>query len=222
LVAQVIDIMKRNISDGTWPVGSQLPLETELQDLYGVSRVTLRQAVQALVHVGLLETVQGSGTFVTASSELDAVLSRYLADSDLVHLLEARLAVEPEAADIAARRVTSAELSRMEQLLAESLRVAEAGDAEKLVPLSADFHRSVVLAAHNPLLTALYEAIEPATETTVRSGSDHAPLTSFVHEHGQILDALKRGDGEAAFAAARSHLGGVLVAQHPTDRESGQ
>lgn len=214
LVQQVIEILQHDIASGRWPVGSRLPLEADLLNEHGVSRVTLRQAVQALVHVGALETIQGSGTFVRASNEPDAVLARSLSGNHLSYLLEARLAIETEAAELAAVRATPEDLEILSTALSESRTAAERSDLDALAPLSARFHHSIVVAAHNPVLTHLYCAIESGTEHSVREGSSHQPLTYFVHEHTEILDAITRGDASAALATARAHLTAVLH-EHP-------
>lgn len=210
LVQQVIENLQHRVSSGEWRIGSKLPLETELLEQYRVSRVTLRQAVQALVHVGVLETIQGSGTFVRAAHELDAVLARFLDGEQLRHLLEARLAIESEAAELAAARATHEDLEGLAAVHEESREAAERGGIDMLAPLSARFHREVVLAAHNPVLAQLYKPIAADTEHTIREASSSRPITSYVDEHATILKAISRRDGMAAFAAARGHLIDVL------------
>lgn len=222
LVQQVIENLQYSIGTGRWPVGSKLPLEAELLDEYEVSRVTLRQAVQALVHVGMLETIQGSGTFVRASHELDAVLARFLGGEELRHLLEARLAIEAQAAELAAAHATRAEIDELADVLTQSRAVAASGDINALAPLSARFHRGVILAAHNPVLTQLYNPLADDTEHTIRDATSPRPITSFIDEHTTILEAISRGDGEAAFAAARSHLAGVLREQAERSHDGGE
>ncbi|MFD9826409.1 FadR/GntR family transcriptional regulator [Tsukamurella tyrosinosolvens] len=221
LVQQVIENLQYGISAGRWPVGSKLPLEAELLEEYQVSRVTLRQAVQALVHVGMLETIQGSGTFVRASHELHAVLARFLDGEELRHLLEARLAIEAQAAELAAAHATSEEIDELAEVLARSRAAATSGDIDALAPLSARFHRGVVVAAHNPVLTQLYSPLADDTEHTIREATSPRPMASFVDEHATILEAISRGDGEAAFVAARSHLAGVLHEQAERSRAPG-
>lgn len=210
LVPQVIEILQDNINSGRWPLGSRLPLEAELLAQYKVSRVTLRQAVQALVHVGMLETIQGNGTFVRAASELDAVLGRYLDNEQLTYVLEARLAIEGEAAEIAATRATAEDLERMHAILNESRRAAAADDPEGLAPLSAAFHLAVVDAAGNPVISQLYRALEEGTARSLREVSAHQPLTAFVDEHSAILDAIRARRGDVALTAARHHLTAVI------------
>lgn len=212
LVGQVIENLQYSISSGEWPVGSKLPLETELLETFGVSRVTLRQAVQALVHVGVLETIQGKGTFVLASHEIDTVLSRYLRGEDLRHLLEARLAIEAEAASLAALRATDEEIEQLTTILDQSRSIAQQGDIAALAPLSALFHNGIVAAAHNPVLFQIYSPLAAETEYTVLEASEHQPLLQFVDEHAEILEAISRHDSEAAFSLARNHLADTLEA----------
>lgn len=213
LVQQVIEDLQERITRGEWPVGSKLPLEAELMQIYDVSRVTLRQAVQSLVHVGVLETIQGSGTYVRSSHELNAVLARFLSGEELRHLLEARLAIESEAAALAAIRATQEEIDELAAILAESRSFAEQGDLEGLAPYSSRFHRGVVEAAHNPVLSRLYSPIAADTADTIRESESPRPIVSFVDEHMVILDAIARRDSEAAFSAARGHLSDVLREQ---------
>lgn len=210
LVRHVLAELQGGIQRGEWGLGSKLPPEAELLARLGVSRVTLRQAVQSLVHVGVLETIQGSGTYVRATNELDAVLGRFLQGSDLGYLLEARLAIEAEAAELAAVRAHTEDLQLMTALLRDSRSAAEQGDLEALTALSTRFHLAVVLAAGNPVIAHLYRGMDVGTEQSIREASSHQPLTSFVDEHEAILDAIQRRDPALALSRARHHLTAVL------------
>ena len=79
LVPQVIEQLRTQIATGEWPVGSRIPTEPDLVAALGVGRNTVREAVRALVHAGVLECRQGSGTYVTATHELTGVVARRLA-----------------------------------------------------------------------------------------------------------------------------------------------
>src|SRR5262249_50494448 len=76
LSRQVIDEFERLISSGEWPLGEKIPAEPELMAALGVSRNTVREAVRALVHTGLLDARPGDGTYVTATDGLEAALDR--------------------------------------------------------------------------------------------------------------------------------------------------
>ncbi|EWM16430.1 GntR-family transcriptional regulator, partial [Kutzneria sp. 744] len=89
LVDQVIEQMRKAISSGEWPVGQRIPAEPELVSALGVGRNTVREAVRALAHAGLLEVRQGDGTFVRATSELSGAVRRLVGD-ELREVLEVR------------------------------------------------------------------------------------------------------------------------------------
>ena len=79
LISQVTEQLRNEIRSGTWPIGSKIPTEPELSELTGTGRNTVREAVQALVHAGMLERRQGSGTYVVAVSDLGGTLGNYFA-----------------------------------------------------------------------------------------------------------------------------------------------
>src|SRR3982751_587634 len=106
LIEQVIEQLRAQITSAPWAVGERIPTETELSQLTATSRNTVREAVQSLVHAGLLERRQGSGTYVLASSELAGAVSRRVALASNRDVLEVRRALEVGAARLAAARRT--------------------------------------------------------------------------------------------------------------------
>src|SRR3954454_19626860 len=106
LFDQVIGQLRDQITSGRWPVGSRIPTEPELVEQLGVARNTLREAVRALAHNGLLDIRQGSGTYVLATSGFGAVMQRRFAGADARHVAELRSALEATAAALAAGRRT--------------------------------------------------------------------------------------------------------------------
>ena len=86
LIEQVIDQLREQIVAGTWAIGARIPTEAELAQLTGTSRNTVREAVQSLVHAGLLERRQGSGTYVLAASEFAGAVSRRIATAHRLHV----------------------------------------------------------------------------------------------------------------------------------------
>src|SRR3954449_6257021 len=94
LADQVIAALRAQITTGEWPVGSRIPTEPELVEQLGVARNTVREAVRALAHNGLLDIRQGSGTYVVATSELAVVMQRRFSDAEPLHVAELRGALE--------------------------------------------------------------------------------------------------------------------------------
>src|SRR5690554_7581348 len=90
LVETAIESLRQNIESGEWPVGTRLPVEAELSEALGISRNTIREAVRVLVHVGMLETRQGDGTYVRANRDAGETLRR-IARSKLADRKSTRL-----------------------------------------------------------------------------------------------------------------------------------
>ena len=203
LVDQVIDQLRQTIADGDWPVGQRIPPESHLVEVLGVSRNTVREAVRALAHAGLLEVRQGDGTFVRATSELSGVLRR----AELREVLQVRRALEVEAARLAASARTDADLHALREALGARDHAAHALDEERerMVDLDTRFHQLVVRCSHNTLLIELYQGVLEAVRASVLTTA-HNPALPWVLDHGRLLAAIEDGDAERS-----AHEAGVIV-----------
>src|ERR1043165_2392863 len=115
LVDQVIEQLRTAVAQGDWPLGTRIPTEVELGEQLGVGRNTVREAVRALAHTGLLEVRQGDGTYVRATSEVSGAIRR-LCGSELREVLQVRRMLEVEAARLAATDHTDEELANLRAL----------------------------------------------------------------------------------------------------------
>src|SRR5258707_12264042 len=84
LCDEVIAQLREQISSGTWPVGDRIPPESELVERLQVGRGTVREAIKALAHIGLLEVRQGDGTYVKSRSELAGALRRQMGSATAI------------------------------------------------------------------------------------------------------------------------------------------
>ncbi|HVN11388.1 MAG TPA: FadR/GntR family transcriptional regulator [Kineosporiaceae bacterium] len=210
LIEQVIDQLREQIETGTWGIGSRIPTESELAQLTGTSRNTVREAVQSLVHAGLLERRQGSGTYVLASSELAGAVSRCVAAAHHVHVLEVRRTLEVGAARLAALHRTPDDVARLRTLLAERNAAMRRGDVDTQIALDVALHRAIGQAAHNPVLTELYENVIDTLRENVRSNMDVHGGTDE-SEHVALVDAIDEQDPERAEAEAAAFLDDLLA-----------
>lgn len=144
---QVAEQMEQLIEQGQWKVGEKLPPEMELMDKFGVSRNTLREAIRALVHAGLLETKQGSGTLVRSTSVLGAALKRHVKKSTMMETLEVRFALEKQAAKMAAERRTEGDLAKLEASVSETKVASEKEDIDQFITSDIEFHKAIVQAS---------------------------------------------------------------------------
>lgn len=215
LIDQVIDQLREQITAGAWAIGSRIPTEAELAQLTGTSRNTVREAVQSLVHAGLLERRQGSGTYVLAASELAGAVSRRVAVARRMHVLEVRRALEVGAARLAAQRRTPEDVTRLRGLLAERNAAAARGELAEAAARDASLHRAIGQAAHNPVLTELYEHFLDAVHESILS-STLANSGQDPDEHVALVEAIAAGDEHAAGQEAARFLD-LLLRQSPPE-----
>lgn len=192
LVDQVIAQLRTSVSAGEWPVGTRIPTEPALVAALGVGRNTVREAVRALAHSGILEVRQGDGTYVRATSEVSGAVRR-LCGSELREVLEVRRCLEVEGARLAATARTADDLAEIRALLTRR----DALDArDEFVRADTDLHFAVVRASHNAVLTELYrgltEVVTASVATTVETHAfDRIP-------HDGLVEAIAAGDVDRA------------------------
>jgi DNA-binding FadR family transcriptional regulator len=202
---QVIATLRQQITSGAWPVGSRIPTEPALVEQLGVARNTIREAVRALAHNGLLDIRQGSGTYVMATSELAGVMRRRFADADSRDVPELRGALEITAAGLAAGRRTSSDLAHLDALLEERERAWKSADRDMFVGADTAFHLAVVAASHNQVLVELYADLGEVIRDSLRAHFSEDLRPDEYMDHSRLLQALRSGRADLAAAEAASH-----------------
>ena len=208
LADQVIAQLRTQITSGEWPVGSRIPTEVELVEQLGVARNTVREAVRALAHNGLLDIRQGSGTYVLATSELAGVMHRRFADADRDQVVELRLALEAAAARLAATRRTAPDLKLLDTALTRREDAWRSGDVENFIQTDAAFHQAVMAAAHNEVISALYADLGEVLRTELRQTVGPVLTEGNYLSHAGIVAAIREGDPEKASLEASVVLTG--------------
>lgn len=209
-----VSVLRSFIVEGGYERGGRLPPERHLTDELGLSRATLRKALNALERDGVIWRHVGKGTFVS-----DGVAPR-MASGAMIELgrqltpfrmMRARLAIEPAIAREAAVNASGEALQKM-------LRAAERAKAattwKEYEQQDDIFHRSIAEASDNLLLLALFDQLNEVrravawgsvTRESAKPSSDHS---SFA-EHDAIAAAISDRDTGAAYEAMRKHLGSV-------------
>lgn len=203
LIDQVAARFQEEISSGRWPVGERIPVEADLVTAFGVGRNTVREALQSLVHAGLLSREQGRGTFVISTSELSGSLARQLAGGSRHHYLELRLALDSTAASLAALRRTDADIELLRDLRTRREESWSSDDPDVRAAADLALHRAIVAATHNPLYLQLYSSMTDVFASHMRheeSGDDDA---AHRHHH-DLVEAVAEGDADRASALVRS------------------
>jgi len=199
LIHLVAGKMRELIVSGEWPVGSRIPTEPELVVQTGVGRNTIREAVQSLVHAGLLQRRQGSGTYVIATSELPTAINRQFAGALQRDVLEVRQALEMVSAALAAKRRNPAQVTHLRSLLEARAQAVQGGDLDQMVGADTALHLYIAKVAGNPVLEELYATVLDAVTENIRFNFLLQDRDDSGHE--RMVEAIAEGD--TALAAER-------------------
>jgi DNA-binding FadR family transcriptional regulator len=206
VVPQVESLLRERLRAGHWKPGERLPNEVQLAAEIGVGRSSVREAVRLLARDGLLDVRHGSGTFVAVPPADSPDVTRLLRRARLLEVYEVRRALEVEAARLAAQRVRPEDIGRLRAGLHKRQELL---GAEPAALLDADlaFHRAIVELSGNVLLLDLFAAAQPVLHEAITEMFRHErELPDVSDAHADLLDALERGDADAAVAATTAHL----------------
>jgi DNA-binding FadR family transcriptional regulator len=210
LVDQAIEELRRAVTQGDWPIGQRIPTETELAGQLGVGRNTVREAVRALSHSGLLEVRQGDGTYVRATSEVSGAIRR-LCGLELREVLQVRRTLEVEGARLAASSRTEEDLARLSAMLDERDKAQCETRFDDFVHTDAEFHLAVVHCGRNTLLAELYRGLTEVVTASVAATT----TTNFGHaeeiQHRGLLQAIADKDPARAVIEAGGFLNELLA-----------
>lgn len=198
LILHAIDI-------GTYRPGDRL-VESELAERFGVSRTPIREALQRLETQSLL--ARDGRSLIVASLDHNQMAELYMVRSELEGL----------AAKLAARHATEEEIRLLQEMVREDRALV--ADPAALARTNRRFHRQVHLASHNRYLVQQLDLVYRsmalmATTSLAAKGRSEVALA----EHESIVDAIARGDGEAASKALKAHISRAFEARLRQDAE---
>lgn len=198
LPIQIADALEQQIANGEWKIGSKIPSESELMEIFGVSRNTLREAIRFLVISGVVDARPGDGTYITTDSVFNASMKKRLAKENIAYILETRLIFEPQLVEIAAIRGTDEELKELKKHH-EELLVGYDNSWGNYVQADISFHCLLAHMCHNPLLEDLYCAISEHLPQYLKQNFPalyNDNLNLFLHK--DLMAALEKRDGTSA------------------------
>ncbi len=211
----VASTLERRILEGSLKPGDRLPPERELATELGVSRPSLREAIQKLASKGMVQSRQGGGTFVTAaleSSFFDPWQDMMGSYPNLREdMLEFRRMIEGQAAEWAAERATDADLLRLEQSFNALQATFQNDDTEKRSDADIAFHQAIGDASHNVLVGHLSAALLRLMHDNIRLNLGElkmVPAASqlLMSQHAAIHSAIVEKKPQAARSAAETHI----------------
>ena len=212
LYQSVAERIKKRIFDGVYPVGGRLPGERELAEEFKVSRVTVREAEIALQAMGYIQIKTGSGAYVTERSDPEGTAIPAVSPLELT---EARLLFESEAAALAARAISDETLDRLEELVTK-MTTTDPDDASQ--DADREFHLTIAAASRNAAVQHTIESLWrmrtelPAVQEVHAAVCASETAAERGDEHGEILQALRNRDPDAARIAMQRHFTRLLTA----------
>ena len=185
LARQVLTAMESMIRSGKWKVGDRIPAEAELARAFSVSHNTIREALQSLIHMGMLEAHPGDGTYVMASDRFAVAVSNRLKESELPQILEARLA---------AVKRTDEDLKELENALEDCHGRVRQGIEDDML-----FHAAVARATHNPVLSELYNVVIRHVQENLEKLLQEKQYDSGAMKlHDDLLAAIRNQEADEA------------------------
>jgi GntR family transcriptional repressor for pyruvate dehydrogenase complex len=209
LRSQVYRKLKEQLMKEVWKEGEKLPSEHELCEMFGVSRVTVRGALQQLEILGLVETKHGGGTFVKSFSPAESVdslhpLMRIQKNQDMITVLEYRKIIEKGIIGLAVEKIEPADIQFLEETYTAMLKDVRHGAGYTKADLA--FHKRLAEITRNSIIIKVHEIID---------GILSAAMNDIVHilgrnigltYHRKIIDALKKGNKDECEILMEEHI----------------
>jgi DNA-binding FadR family transcriptional regulator len=213
----MVRFIVQSIDQGAWMPGQKLPTERDLATRFRISRNTLRKRLDELETAGRIARQVGSGTYVTEMRSAQGNIIASPAPADLIkrihgaspaEVMEFRLLIEPQMAELAVTRATADDLLEMD----EDLRRGEAAvSTPEFEHWDGALHLTLLRSARNQLVTDLYAAINGVREQALWGRMKERSLTPerrgrYEQQHRRIIDALRDRDISQTRELLRTHL----------------
>jgi DNA-binding FadR family transcriptional regulator len=204
-----VEELFRLIRDGVWKVGDRLPPEKDLADQLGVGRSTIREALQNLAAINVIESSAGLRTVIKSPTPGEIfrtdVVAFLIGDRAAAELLEARAMIEPECARLAAIRGTDDDFALVAGILARHRKALEEG--APVHELGAAFHLEVVRCAKNRVAESfMHSILDLLTERGRRADRIPDARRRELEDHENLFAILRSRDAEAARQAMLEHI----------------
>ena len=209
-VEQVFDQMQSLLIDGTWHPGDKLPSENDLSAAFGVSRMTIRQAMQKLKALGLIETRTGSGSYVCEVNPEDSLNEliplMYIGSPSQIHVFQFREMIESESVRIATPSAGEKDLKKLEDQLTRMNNAAAEDNIKLFSQYDLKFHMTIVKMTGNPLMIKAYDILRNVLMESMDNVIEKMKYKSALDYHQKILDAMKQKDAVRAEDLMREHI----------------
>jgi GntR family transcriptional repressor for pyruvate dehydrogenase complex len=208
VATQVYEQLKTQVLHRVWLPGSKLPSENELAARLGVSRVSVREGLQRLVSLGLLETRHGEGTFVRgygAENAMNALLPMLaLSSTDIFDVLEYRRFMEKGTVALVAEKATAEDIAMLKQCYAAM--VEQQFDTGGFAHADLEFHLALARASGNPIIMKVNSIIRDILSVSMESIVKRLGTADGLYYHQKIIEAIEAHDTRLAEGIMEEHI----------------
>jgi GntR family transcriptional repressor for pyruvate dehydrogenase complex len=204
----VFDAIEEKIFNGEWKSGTKIMSEPQLAKELGVSRMSVREAIEKMVALDILTKKQGEGTFVndlTPAVYMNSLIPMIMLDRDnYLDILEFRLMTEVESARLCAQRCGDEKIEELENCY--KVMMDNKDNFEKYSIADMRFHMIIAEGSGNSLVVKVNNVLKSILEYHQKVLYTKLGPTGGIREHKQILDAIKNRDSELSAIYMRRHL----------------
>lgn len=209
---QVLEYLKENIESGNWIVGEKIPSENQMTEELGVSRSSVRTALQHLIGLGVLESVHGKGTYLINGSveNWDESESKITSEDcrDIRKVLEFRKILEPDACRLAVERQSARVIEELNKYLGQMKKYK--GNREQFVNADLKFHEVICRASDNQLLSKSLHKVFQETRRNHKQMNELFGYDTGIYYHTKILEAFQESDADRAHDLMYHHLADAI------------
>lgn len=205
IVASVLKMVKK----GSLKVGDALPTESELSEMFGVGRSSVREALSALQAMDIIEKRQGLGAFLTSSVtsaeevfNLSSISERF----SIIELIEARKIMEEQIVLLATKKATKEDVAKMEAKCLQHKEAINRGEMEEALGYDCEFHKSIAEGTHNSFLVDMLGMLSEVTIATNRTVYNQEKAENAIIHHQKIITSIANKDTKNAVKAMSEHL----------------
>lgn len=205
---QVIDYFIKKIEEETWKIGEKIPSENKLTKELGVSRSSVRAAIQQFVGVGAMESVHGKGTFLREDDlsglRIGTQHEKQYDFVDMNSLLEFRLIIETDGCYFATLRATEENLDNLRYYLKKMKE--SIGNPHKFVHFDMLFHEEIISSTGNALLEGSFKNVMNQKIDSLKDFNEAFGYKDGIYYHTLLLKAIEAKEATRAKRIMRSHL----------------
>jgi GntR family transcriptional repressor for pyruvate dehydrogenase complex len=208
----VFEQLKMLILNGEWKSGQKLPSENEMKDLFGVSRVSIRESLERLKSLGLVETRHGSGSYIREFNQeppFTSIFPIFLSgDKDVIEILELRSAIECAAAPLACMNMTPGDIEKLRKI-AQKMEIA-ARDTGEAARYDLEFHLLIVKLSGNRYFYQVEQILKDILSTNFVKVINALGTDAAFPYHNKILSAFEARESDNAYLYMKKHIDQVI------------